>query len=272
MAPSAPVTPSAPRASRTVTTSPTVGKVGRLKLDAGGDPTVATYTVSRFEGSELVEQSTQVFDSPSRDERPTRTPGRGAVRRPFRHVVLVPARGAERAQVSSTTRSSFSNSSTRTRVGVAALVEYVAAVRDLQASPRVLLHHQYRDARPVHLLHLLLVPRREPRRGFVQQQHRRVHPSVPAPSPASAAPRPRAPPPVVPARSASKGNSPATVSNRSRHARGSRKPHLQVLPHAQSREHVVRLGHVADALRGTSNGKSFATSRNRPWRRSDQNR
>ena len=39
-----------------------VGKVGRLKLDAGGDPTVATYTVSRFEGSELVEQSTQVFD------------------------------------------------------------------------------------------------------------------------------------------------------------------------------------------------------------------
>ena len=39
-----------------------VGKVGALKLDAGGDPTVATYTVSRFEGSELVEQSTQVFD------------------------------------------------------------------------------------------------------------------------------------------------------------------------------------------------------------------
>ena len=39
-----------------------VGTVGRLKLDAGGDPTVATYTVSRFEGGELVEQSTQVFD------------------------------------------------------------------------------------------------------------------------------------------------------------------------------------------------------------------
>ncbi|MXY87886.1 MAG: ABC transporter substrate-binding protein [Dehalococcoidia bacterium] len=39
-----------------------VGKVGRLKLDAGGDPTVATYTVSRFEGGELVEQSTQAFD------------------------------------------------------------------------------------------------------------------------------------------------------------------------------------------------------------------
>ena len=39
-----------------------VGKVGRLKLDSGGDPTVATYTVSRFEGGELVEQSTQVFD------------------------------------------------------------------------------------------------------------------------------------------------------------------------------------------------------------------
>ncbi len=39
-----------------------VGKVGALKLNAGGDPTVATYTVSRFEGSELVEQSTQVFD------------------------------------------------------------------------------------------------------------------------------------------------------------------------------------------------------------------
>ena len=38
-----------------------VGKVGSLKLDAGGDPTVATYKISRFEGSELVEQIT-VFD------------------------------------------------------------------------------------------------------------------------------------------------------------------------------------------------------------------
>ncbi len=38
-----------------------VGKVGRLKLDDGGDPTVATYKVSRFEGGELVEQIT-VFD------------------------------------------------------------------------------------------------------------------------------------------------------------------------------------------------------------------
>ena len=38
-----------------------VGKVGSLKLDAGGDPTVATYKVSRFEGSELVEQIT-IFD------------------------------------------------------------------------------------------------------------------------------------------------------------------------------------------------------------------
>ncbi len=38
-----------------------VGKVGSLKLDDGGDPTVATYKVSRFEGSELVEQIT-VFD------------------------------------------------------------------------------------------------------------------------------------------------------------------------------------------------------------------
>lgn len=39
-----------------------VGKVGPLALDAGGDPTIATYTVSRFEGGELVEQSTQVID------------------------------------------------------------------------------------------------------------------------------------------------------------------------------------------------------------------
>lgn len=38
-----------------------VGKVGSLKLDDGGDPTVATYKVSRFEGSDLVEQIT-VFD------------------------------------------------------------------------------------------------------------------------------------------------------------------------------------------------------------------
>jgi branched-chain amino acid transport system substrate-binding protein len=38
-----------------------VGKVGSLKLDDGGDPTVATYKVSRFEGGELVEQIT-IFD------------------------------------------------------------------------------------------------------------------------------------------------------------------------------------------------------------------
>ncbi len=39
-----------------------VGKVGALALDAGGDPTIATYTISRFEGNELVDQSTQVID------------------------------------------------------------------------------------------------------------------------------------------------------------------------------------------------------------------
>ena len=39
-----------------------VGKVGRLNIDARGDPTIATYTIGRFEGGELVEQSTQAFD------------------------------------------------------------------------------------------------------------------------------------------------------------------------------------------------------------------
>ena len=39
-----------------------VGKVGALALDAGGDPTIAIYTVSRFEGGELVEVTTQSFD------------------------------------------------------------------------------------------------------------------------------------------------------------------------------------------------------------------
>ena len=39
-----------------------VGKVGRLNIDERGDPTIATYTIGRFEGGELVEQSTQAFD------------------------------------------------------------------------------------------------------------------------------------------------------------------------------------------------------------------
>ena len=39
-----------------------VGKVGALALDAGGDPTIAIYTVSRFEGGELVDVTTQSFD------------------------------------------------------------------------------------------------------------------------------------------------------------------------------------------------------------------
>ena len=39
-----------------------VGKVGALALDAGGDPTIAIYTVSRFEGGDLVEVTTQSFD------------------------------------------------------------------------------------------------------------------------------------------------------------------------------------------------------------------
>ena len=39
-----------------------VGKVGPLALDAGGDPTIATYTVSRFESGELVEQTSVRID------------------------------------------------------------------------------------------------------------------------------------------------------------------------------------------------------------------
>ena len=39
-----------------------VGKVGPLALNAGGDPTIATYTVSRFAGGELVEQASVRID------------------------------------------------------------------------------------------------------------------------------------------------------------------------------------------------------------------
>ncbi len=39
-----------------------VGKAGPLRLDAAGDPTVAIYTVSRYEGGELVEQATVTLD------------------------------------------------------------------------------------------------------------------------------------------------------------------------------------------------------------------
>ena len=33
-----------------------------LRLDAADDPTVASYAISRYEGGELVEQSTVTFD------------------------------------------------------------------------------------------------------------------------------------------------------------------------------------------------------------------
>ena len=39
-----------------------VGKVGSLRLNAGGDPTIATYRISRFEGGELIDVSTEVVD------------------------------------------------------------------------------------------------------------------------------------------------------------------------------------------------------------------
>lgn len=39
-----------------------VGKAGPLRLDFAGDPTVASYAVSRFEDGELVEQSTVTVD------------------------------------------------------------------------------------------------------------------------------------------------------------------------------------------------------------------
>ena len=38
------------------------GKSGPLRLDASGDPTVAIYAVSRYEGGALVEQSTETFE------------------------------------------------------------------------------------------------------------------------------------------------------------------------------------------------------------------
>ncbi len=38
------------------------GKAGPLRLDAAGDPTVASYTVSRYEDGALVEQSTVTFE------------------------------------------------------------------------------------------------------------------------------------------------------------------------------------------------------------------
>src|SRR5690606_33911690 len=64
------------------------------------------------------------------------------------------------------------------RVGVAALVEHVTPVGDLQAAARVLLDHHDRDAAGVDLLHLLedlvLELRRQARRRLVQHQHRRV--------------------------------------------------------------------------------------------------
>ncbi len=39
-----------------------VGKAGPLRLDVAGDPTVAIYSVSRYEGGELLEQSIETFE------------------------------------------------------------------------------------------------------------------------------------------------------------------------------------------------------------------
>ena len=39
-----------------------VGPAGPLRLDAAGDPTVASYAISRYEGGALVERSTATFD------------------------------------------------------------------------------------------------------------------------------------------------------------------------------------------------------------------
>ncbi len=39
-----------------------VGKADPLRLDVAGDPTVAIYSVGRYEGGELVEQSTETFE------------------------------------------------------------------------------------------------------------------------------------------------------------------------------------------------------------------
>ena len=125
-------------------------------------------------------------------------------------------------------------------------------MRDLQAAARVLLHHQHRDARPVHLHHLLedlfLVPRREPRRGFVQQQHRGLHhQGAPhrqhLPLPARERPRPLSRPLRQQGEQLRHRLEPLPPCPRLQE-----EPHFQVLPHAQSREHVLRLGNVADAL------------------------
>src|SRR5258706_16473467 len=63
-------------------------------------------------------------------------------------------------------------------VRVAALIEDVTAVADLQAPPGVLLDHDDRDAGRVDLLgpeeHLVLQRRGEARGGLVEQQDRRL--------------------------------------------------------------------------------------------------
>ena len=71
-------------------------------------------------------------------------------------------------------------------VRVAALVEHVAAVADLQAATRVLLDHDHGDAGPVDLAGadegLVLAHRRQPGGRLVEQQHARAPSSARAPS------------------------------------------------------------------------------------------
>ena len=69
-----------------------VGKVGPLALDAIGDPTIATYTIGRFEGSDLVEREPYVINLAAERERPTVTPRRPEV---TLHIgVVLPETGA----------------------------------------------------------------------------------------------------------------------------------------------------------------------------------
>ena len=69
-----------------------VGKVGPLALDAIGDPTIATYTIGRFDGSDLVEREPYVINLAAERERPTVTPRRPEVA--LRIGVVLPETGA----------------------------------------------------------------------------------------------------------------------------------------------------------------------------------
>jgi hypothetical protein len=131
------------------------------------------------------------------------------------------------------------------RVGVATLVEDVAAVADLQTPPGVLLHHDDADTGPVDLLgpdeDLVLQGGRQTGGGLVEQEHLGVHHEGPAHRQHLALATREGPRPLLDALG-ERGNSRARSSALLRLLRGEEDAHLEVLGDGQDGKTLLFCG------------------------------